>query len=107
VLVTSDNRFILSCSHDKSIKIFDFHTKEEVHNFRDAHESKSPSQQYIISLDSINTLAVTSDSKYIISGSRDGSIKVFDFETKREVHHFQEAHESKLLDIKKVFLIAI
>ncbi len=95
VTTTSDNRFIVSCSFDKSIKIFDFHTREQVHHFQNVHESTFISQQYLIFQDSINRLTVTPDNKYIISGSRDGSIKVFDFEARREVHHFQEAHESK------------
>ena len=38
--VTSDNRHIVSCSEDKSIKVFDLQTKEQVYHFQNAHESK-------------------------------------------------------------------
>ncbi len=40
-------------------------------------------------------MAVTSDGKYIISGSLDKSLKIFDLNEKREIHHFQDAHEGK------------
>ena len=38
-------------------------------------------------------MAVTSDGKYIISGSEDKSIKVFDLQTKQQVRHFENAHK--------------
>jgi len=106
VTTTSDNRFIVSCSFDKSIKIFDFHTNEQVHHFQNAHESTFLCRKSFTKSndkDSINRLTITPDDKYIVSGSRDGSIKVFDFEARREVHHFQEAHESKLLPDSNFF----
>jgi len=36
---------------------------------------------------------LTSDDKYVITGSADKSIKIIDFETKQEVHHFVDAHQ--------------
>jgi len=56
--------------------------KEPHHHFQDAHQGI------------IQSVAVTSDSKFIISGSSDKSIKVFDILTKQEVHHFQDAHQN-------------
>ena len=38
VAVSSDNRFIVSGSHDKSIKVFDLQTKQQLHHFVDAHQ---------------------------------------------------------------------
>ena len=40
---------------------------------------------------------MTKDKKYFISGSADYSIKVFDFETKEEVHHFKKVFHSKYI----------
>ena len=37
VAISADGRFIVSGSDDKSIKVFDMHTKESVHNFSNAH----------------------------------------------------------------------
>jgi len=39
-------------------------------------------------------VAISNDNKYIISGSEDKTIKIFDLETKQEVYHFKKAHES-------------
>ncbi len=42
-------------------------------------------------------MTVSPDSKYIVSGSADQSIKVFDLDTKQQVYHFVNAHESKFI----------
>ena len=36
--MSSDNRFIVSGSEDKSIKVFDLQTKQQLHHFADAHQ---------------------------------------------------------------------
>jgi len=36
---------------------------------------------------------VTPDNRFIVSGSFDSSIKVFDLQTKQEIYHFQNAHK--------------
>ena len=43
----------------------------------------------------MTSVEVSDDNKYVVSGSKDKSIKVFDFATKQEVHHFTNAHESR------------
>ena len=43
-------------------------------------------------LASINSVAVTGDDKYIISGSDDKTIAVWDIANKTLLHRFQEAH---------------
>lgn len=80
VVVTTDNKFIVSGSADRSIKVYDLQKQTHVHHFQNAHE------------DQITSVAVTSDNRFIVSASADKSIKVFDFQTKQEVHHFQNAH---------------
>ncbi len=37
--VSSDNRFIISGSHDKSIKIFEVETKKQIQHFKDVQDS--------------------------------------------------------------------
>jgi len=51
--------------------------------------------QKFIFLGAITSMAVTSDNRFLISGSEDKSIKVFDLPTKQLVHHFENAHKSK------------
>lgn len=86
VAVTSDDQFLISASRDKSIKVFDIHTKQEVHHFQNAHKGKIVSIKILSNcLDWITSVAVTSDNKYIVSGSFDKSLKVFDFQTKQEI----------------------
>ena len=43
-------------------------------------------------IDWISCIAITSDARFIVSGSGDKSIKIFDLESKEPVHHFKDAH---------------
>jgi len=86
VAVNSDDQFLISASRDKSIKVFDLHTKQEIHHFQNAHKGKIVSRKIISRcLDWITSVAVTSDNRYIVSGSFDKSLKIFDLQTKQEI----------------------
>lgn len=37
-------------------------------------------------------MSLSTDGRFIVSGSAGGSIKVFSTETKEQLHHFQDAH---------------
>jgi len=85
-VVTPDNKYIISGgASDYSIKVFDLHARKQVYHFQDAHKGW------------IKSLAVTSDSRFLVSGSGAGevSIKMFDLETKQVVHHFSNVHTGK------------
>ncbi len=43
-------------------------------------------------------MALTSDDKFLISGSDDRCIKVFDLTAKKEVHYFQNIHNSQFIE---------
>ena len=57
VAVTGDNKYIISGSADKTIRVSDIANKTPLHRFEQAHS------------DAILSVAVTGDDKYIISGS--------------------------------------
>ncbi len=38
--ITPDNSYIVSCSSDKSIRLFDFDSKELVYKWTEAHDGK-------------------------------------------------------------------
>ncbi len=46
-------------------------------------------------LDTVVSMAMTTDNKYIITGSSDRTIKVLDLISKQEIHHFKNAHSGK------------
>ena len=99
VAVTKGNYIISSWSKERSIHVFDLVTNQEVHCFSNVHESEPPPYcifPNLFLLGEIISLVVTSDSKYIISGSSDRSIKIFDLTTKKEVHHFRDVDSSKI-----------
>jgi len=50
-----------------------------------------------MSLGPVSSVAVSQDGKFIFSGSQDRSIKVFDNKTKKQVHHFIDAHKGNEL----------
>ena len=43
-------------------------------------------------LESISCMAVSEDSKLIVVACGDGSIKVYDFQNRRELHHLKDIH---------------
>ena len=67
IAMTSDNRYIISGSLDKTIKIWDTQANVLI-NTLSGHTS------------SIMKVAISPDNKYIASGSRDKTVKLWDFE---------------------------
>ncbi len=47
-----------------------------------------------IPLDKINCVTTSPDGRFLVSGSEDASIKIFDLKTRQEVHHFEGVHKS-------------
>ena len=94
--VTKDDKYIISGSKDNSIRIFDFEKRELVYSFAGLHKSRNYFGALLLSsIGSVLSLAVTSDSQYIISGSDDSSILIIDLENRRPLHVIDQAHESK------------
>ena len=56
------------------MKIFDINKRQEVHHFQNIHES------------AIYTVAISTDNKFIVSGSDDKSIKIIDLSNRKEIH---------------------
>ena len=102
VVVSSDNRFIVSGSSDKSIKVFDLQTKQHLYNFADAHQgtiifSFLPPRHLSSFIGAVNSVAVSRNNRFIVSGSSDKSIKMFDLQAKQELHHFADAHQGTII----------
>jgi len=86
--MSPDGRFIISGSKDKSIRVFDIQTKQQIHRFKDAHD------------DEILSVAVSSDGQYIIAGSRNKTIKCIKLpqgRTFRKMDSKRKFHETFIL----------
>jgi len=46
-------------------------------------------------LGEVRSVTFTPDSRCIISGSKDGSVKIFDLEIKQQVHYLKKLHKGK------------
>ena len=93
--MTSDNKYLFTASIDKSIKMIDLNTKQEVYHFKDIFTGTNYlllSLNSFLKIDWIITVAVSSDNSFIASASFDRSIKVFNIATKHQTHQFIDAH---------------
>ncbi len=81
--VAINNKFIISGSYDKTIKIWDINTGKEVETLK-GHT------------DSVLSVAIKDD--YIVSGSSDKTIKIWDINTGKEVKTLRD-HSSSVLSI--------
>ena len=100
VVVSRNNRYVISGSEDKSIKVFDLQTKQQLHHIADAHTGiiiPSLLRHSSSFVEAVRSVAVSNDNKFIISGSEDESIKVFDLQTKQQLYHFANAHQSTII----------
>ena len=100
VAISADGRFIVSGSNDKSIKIFNMDIKQQLYHFSDTHSGTIYlSLVYMHThflIDTITSVAIPADGRFIVSGSADNSIKVLDMHTKEQLHHFSDAHFSTI-----------
>lgn len=99
VVISTDGRLLVSASWDYSIKVFDMHTRQQLHHFQKAHVGTiflTISTLTLNLIDCIASLVISADSKFIVSASQDKSIKVFDMHTKQQLHHFQDAHTGNI-----------
>jgi len=94
IALTPDGKFLLA-SKKGTIKMFDLTTKELVYQFTDVHQGffHGILRFYKGFVDDIVAITVTPNNRYMISGSRDESVKLFDLQTKQFVHHFTKEHE--------------
>ena len=75
--------------------MFDVQTKQLLHHFTDAHTGIMTVVLLVcltIYVADVLSLALSGDDKLIFSGSKDKSIKIFDIETKQQLHQFENLH---------------
>ena len=68
IAISSDSKYIVSGSYDKTIKIWNLESGQEIKTLKGHSES-------------VNSVAISSDNKYIVSGSADNSIKIWNIES--------------------------
>lgn len=77
IALSKDNKFLVSASSDKTIKIWNTVTGK-LEKTLTGHDWK------------VITVAISANGKYIASGSNDGSTKIWDFETGKEIRSFDD-----------------
>jgi len=93
VAVTSDNKYIISGSFDKSIKVFDFQANQEAQSKFTCYLTHS-----IIPHDI--DLMISEKGKLSTPGSTEKSIKIFDLQTRQEEYsqRANPSHNTAILD---------
>ncbi len=68
VAISSDNKFIVSGSSDKTIRIWERESGTQIQELK-AHDN------------TVNSVSISSDNKFIVSGSDDKTIRVWERES--------------------------
>jgi len=82
IVITTNNKHLISSSSDTVISLWDIKSGKEIKKFL-GHN------------DAINSIVITPNGKYIISGSDDDSIKLWDIESGKEIKRFKNIQRDK------------
>ncbi len=85
MVITSDGRFAISASHDRTIKIWDMKGGTRPRTLQGHYWA-------------VTSLALLADDKTLISGSWDNSLKMWDIASGEELHTFT-GHKHMVLDV--------
>jgi WD40 repeat protein len=77
VVFSSDGRYALSASYDKTIKLWDMYTGQEIRTFS-GHSG------------SIKSISLSPDGRYALSASSDKIVKLWDVNTGQELREFRD-----------------
>jgi WD40 repeat protein len=92
-IMRDDKRFV-SASFDRSIRIWDFKTRRLIRKIDEAHTGNIFSKNNL--LENIACIVLTPDDKFMISGSFDRSIKVWNSGDLFCECNFMEAHKDTI-----------
>ena len=100
VVLSRDDNFLIYAMPDTTILVFELSTQKYVHKLEKVHKGKiaffSRMSLLTIFKGSIKAIAVSCGNKFIISGSRDKTIKVFNFQSGELHHTFENVHDRKI-----------
>ena len=75
VAISPDGKTLVNGSDDKTIKFWDFQTKELLDTIQENNQ--------------IRSIAISPDGQTLVSGSKNGTVKVWDFKTRKATKNFQ------------------
>ena len=88
---------MVSGEHDGTLRLFDLHTKQQLHVFNKAHSGSFVHriEDSLSIIDKIQAVAVSSSASLIVSGSNDKAVRMFDIITKQLVSEYENAHSGR------------
>ncbi len=85
VAFSPDGRYALSGSHDNTMKLWDVATGKEIRSLYSRHVFTTSE----ISFPEIAAVAFSPDGRYVLSGARDNTLKLWDVATGKEIRTFK------------------
>ena len=88
---------MVSAAADRAIKGTDLQTKQQIFAFTEVHTGTSLTFDFfthhvLLFIGVINSIKLSRDNNYLVSGAEDKCIKVFGIREKQELHHFADVH---------------
>ena len=97
VAVSNNNKYIVTGSEDRSIKVLNLELEQESFHIDQAHNGLFFYWlSCLIIKGGVSSVCFSKDNRYIISGSYDKSIKIIHAQTNELLHTFERAHSGML-----------
>ncbi len=82
--LTKDDRYMVTGSADKKLKIVDLITRKEIYCFNEEDVGGQ-----------VDNIAFSHDEQYLFAGISNGSIIMLDIKNKQKVKHFKDVHQDR------------
>src|SRR5690606_9805087 len=93
LIMAKNKNLLVSCSSDRSVKFFDLESLKQIGHLENLHKGNWISNILRI-IDSITSITITADDRYVITGSADKSIRFLDVSSMKEHDQITKAHTS-------------
>ena len=105
IYITNNDNYIVYAQPDGLIKVKDLLENQllwEYKGYMDETADFLPSNSQTVHYEVVDCIAISTNSKYIVIGLKDGSVTLIDFESKKEVKKFPNVQDGTICQAAQI-----